>query len=189
MNHAAHHEDDGQLVGRTLEGDREAFAILFDRYARLVRAVAWDAGHDWATVQDITQECFLRAYGKLASLQRREHFRYWLTGIARKLIRESRRRPPHRPLEDEPAADGTDTARFDDSDEIEHVLALVARLPERERNAVCCFFLDGRNIADTAQFLDLGRSSAYELIKRACARLADWLGAPGPEERCKHELS
>jgi len=180
--------EDAQLVSRTLDGDREAFAVLFDRYARLVRALAWDAGHDWATVQDLTQECFLRAYRQLARLRKREHFRYWLTGIARQLVRESRRRPRHHPLEDEPAAGAAAGLPLDDRDEIEHLLGLVARLPEQERRAVHCFFLSGRNIADTAQFLDLSRSSAYEVLKRACARLARWLGACEPQARCKHEL-
>lgn len=180
--------EDGQLVSRTLQGHREAFATLFDRYARLVRAIAWDAGHDWATVQDITQECFLRAYRQLASLRRREHFRYWLTGIARHLVRESRRQPRHSPLEEEPAAGGDDSVPLDDKDEIEHVLSLVARLPEQEQLAVRCFFLRDRNIADTAQVLDLSRSSAYEVIKRACGKLAGWLGVCEPEERCKHEM-
>src|SRR5260370_35865591 len=87
--------EDAHLVSWALDGDAEAFAMLFDRYARLVRALAWDAGHDWAMVQDLTQECFLRAYRQLASLRKREHFRYWLTGIARQLAREARRRPRH----------------------------------------------------------------------------------------------
>src|SRR5579864_6037673 len=133
--------NDSLLVSRTLDGDPEAFAILFDRYARLVRAVAWDAGHDWATVQDLTQECFLRAYRQLASLRKREHFRYWLTGIARQLVRESHRRRPHKSLEDDLAARGSQKNALDDRDEIEHVLDLVARLPEQEKLAVRCFFL------------------------------------------------
>jgi RNA polymerase sigma-70 factor (ECF subfamily) len=168
-----------------LAGDNEAFAVLFDRYARLVRALAWDAGHDWATVQDLTQECFLRAYRGLASLRKREHFRYWLTGIARQLVRETRRQRAHEHLEQNQAIAGTEAEAVDDSDEIEHVLGLVAKLPEQERQAIRCFFLSQRNIADTAQFLDLSRSGAYEVIKRACSRLARWLGVCEPEGRCR----
>jgi RNA polymerase sigma-70 factor (ECF subfamily) len=182
--------EDARLVSRALEGDTEAFAMLFDRYARLVRALAWDAGHDWAVVQDLTQECFLRAYRHLASLRKPEHFRYWLTGIARQLVRETRRRRLHEHLDEEDAVAGAETKTLDDSDEIEHVLGLVARLPEQERQAIRCFFLCERNIADTAQFLDLSRSGAYEVIKRACSRLARWMGVcePDPplsEGRCR----
>src|ERR1700730_16137712 len=92
--------EDGQLVSRALGGDTEAFAVLFDRYGRLVRAVVWDAGFDWATVLDMTQECFLRAYKQLAGLRKQEQFRFWLTGIARQIIREARRRRRHEPLAD-----------------------------------------------------------------------------------------
>jgi len=176
--------DDSQLVSRTLGGDTEAFAMLFDRYARLVRAVAWDAGDDWATVQDLTQECFLRAYRLLGTLRKREHFRYWVTGIARQLVRETRRRRCHESLADQADLDGAATTALDDSDEIEHVLGLVARLPEQERLAIHCFFLRERNIADTARFLDLSRSGTYEVIKRACSRLKRWLGVCEPEQRC-----
>jgi|SRR5579884_701576 len=179
--------EDNQLVGRTLAGDREAFALLFDRYARLVRALAWNEGHDWATVQDLTQESFLRAYRNLARLRKPEHFRYWLTGIARRVVREAHRCRHHKPLGEEPAADEAEGGSLDDQDEVEHVLRLIARLPEAERLAVQCFFLTGRNIADTAQVLDLSRSRAYEVIKRACGRLAGWLGV-APAERRKHEL-
>src|SRR5579864_3566823 len=150
--------DDGVLVTRALSGDTEAFALLFDRYARLVRAVAWDAGNDWATVQDLTQECFLRAYRQLATLRRREHFRYWVTGIARQLVRGTRRQRAHEPLRNAAALAGAEISALDDRDEMEHVLGLVARLPEQERLAIRFFFLSGRNITDTARFLDLSRS-------------------------------
>jgi RNA polymerase sigma-70 factor, ECF subfamily len=176
--------DDGVLVTRALGGDTEAFALLFDRYARLVRAVVWDAGSDWAMMQDLTQECFLRAYRQLTTLRKREHFRYWLTGIARQLVRETRRRPSHEPLPDLAGLAAAETPALDDRDEMDHVLGLVARLPEQERLAIRFFFLAGRNIADTACLLDLSRSATYEVIKRACGRLKQWLGVCEPEQGC-----
>lgn len=51
---------DAELVRRTVAGDRDAFASLYDRYARLVRAVAADAGPDRA--EDITQDVFLKGH-------------------------------------------------------------------------------------------------------------------------------
>ena len=176
--------DDGVLVSRALGGDTEAFAALFDRYARLVRAVAWDAGNDWATVQDLTQECFLRAYRQLATLRKPAHFRYWVTGIARQLVRETRRRRVHEQLSRPAILLSVEKSPVDDSDEMEHVLGLVARLPEQERLAIRFFFLSGRNITDTARFLDLSRSATYEVIKRACGRLKRWLGVCEPEKGC-----
>src|ERR1700730_9599997 len=122
MNTNSKQPEDGQLVSRALGGETEAFAMLFDRYGRLVRAVVWDAGFDWATVLDLTQECFLRAYKQLAGLRKQEHFRFWLTGIARQIIREARRRRRHEPLAGPVALPAAETKALDDSDEIEHVL-------------------------------------------------------------------
>jgi RNA polymerase sigma-70 factor (ECF subfamily) len=176
--------DDGLLVTRALSGDTEAFALLFDRYARLVRAIAWDAGNDWATVQDLTQECFLRAYRQLSRLRQPSHFRFWVTGIARQLVRETRRRRRLKPLADTGSLADTGAPALDDRDETEHVLGLVARLPEQERLAIVLFFLGERSIAETASYLDLSRSGTYEILKRACTRLRRWLGVCETERRC-----
>src|SRR4051812_48678109 len=87
---------DADLVRRTLSGDRDAFARLYDRYARLVRAVAGDAGPAYA--EDLTQEVFLRAYRTLGALRSADRFAPWVVGITRRVVRESRRRPPRDPL-------------------------------------------------------------------------------------------
>ena len=165
-------------MARTLAGDREAFGRLYDRHARLVRAVALGAGRDIATVQDLTQECFLRAYRNLPALREPGSFGPWVVGIARQLVREQRRRrrPGSLPLDEPPAAPPAPSA--DDADEIAHVLGLVSRLPEEERLAVHCFFLGERDVAETARLLNRSRSGTYALLKRACARLARRLGLP-----------
>jgi len=168
---------DADLVARTRAGDREAFGLLYDRYARLVRVVAADAARDAATIQDLTQECFLRGFRQLATLREPERFRFWLVGIARQVVREHRRRRGHEPLVGEVA--GPDQGEpADDADEIDHVLRRVAELPEDERLAVRLFYLAGRDADETAGLLGVSRSGVYVLLKRACARIARWLALP-----------
>ena len=58
---------DASLVVQVLAGDREAFGCLYDRYAHLVRAVVYRADNEPPLVNDLTQECFLRAYRNLAA--------------------------------------------------------------------------------------------------------------------------
>jgi len=169
---------DAELVARTLAGDREAFGRLYDRYARLVRAVASDAGTD--AVPDLTQETFLRAFRRLATLRDPDRFGPWLVGVARQVVREHRRRRRPDPLGDrDPPGRADDSA--DDADEIDHLLRLVGRLPEPERLAVQFFFLSERDADETARLLERSRSGTYALLKRACARLARWLGVPRPQ--------
>jgi DNA-directed RNA polymerase specialized sigma24 family protein len=54
-------ENDAELVAASLAGDREAFGQLYDRHARMVRAVVLAVSNDWPSVDDMTQESFLRA--------------------------------------------------------------------------------------------------------------------------------
>jgi RNA polymerase sigma-70 factor (ECF subfamily) len=168
---------DSDLVARTVQSDREAFAQLYDRYARLVRAVIATGTRDTATVQDLTQETFLRAFQGLPTLRNADSFGNWVAGIARQVARENRRKRRAEPLHDEIVltAEGT-TSAVENADEVEHVLRLVGRLPEEERLAVHCFFLSERDVAQTARLLQLSRSGTYAVLKRACTRLAAWLG-------------
>ena len=161
---------DAELVRRTVAGDRDAFASLYDRYARLVRAVAADAGPDRA--EDITQEVFLRAYRAIATLRDRDRFSPWLVGIARRVVQEVRRRPSETFLGDIVGDDPTAEDEVDQEDEVAKLLTLVNRLPEEERRAIQFFFLNGRDGTETARLLGRSRSGTYALIHRAIGNLA-----------------
>jgi RNA polymerase sigma-70 factor (ECF subfamily) len=167
---------DAELVRRTVAGDRDAFARLYDRYARLVRAVAGDAGPGRA--EDLSHDVFLRAYRAIAALRAADRFAPWLVGIARRVVREARRRPPGEPLPSD-IAGGQPPAghEVDQADEVAYMLELVGRLPEEERRAIQFFFLNGRDGAETARLLGRSRSGTYALINRAVATLARWMGA------------
>src|SRR5205807_2608985 len=107
----------------TLSGDREAFGRLYDWYAHLVRAVALGASRDPSTVQDLTQECFLRAFRSLASLRDPDRFGPWVVGIAKQLVREQRRKRRPRSLDAATLSVADESMRpVDESDEIEHAL-------------------------------------------------------------------
>src|SRR6516225_4782391 len=111
---------DAELVAQALGGDREAFGQLYDRYARLVQAVALDASSELAAVQDFTQECFLRAFKQLPTLRDPGRFRAWVVGIARGLGRERRRGSPVGFLGQAVQAAAVDpTIASDDAEEVE----------------------------------------------------------------------
>jgi RNA polymerase sigma-70 factor, ECF subfamily len=169
---------DADLVARVLSGDREAFGRLYDRYARLVRAVVYPVARDWPTVQDLSQECFLRAYKKLATLRQPSRFGYWVVGIARQVARERRRslrRDRHQfvggnELEVSSATDVS--GAIEAAEETERVMQRLAELPERERLAIHAFFLQECNAQQAAELLGLSRSGVYALLERALGRLA-----------------
>ena len=169
---------DADLVASVLAGDREAFGCLYDRYARLVRAVVYDSFADSPTVQDLTQECFLRAYKSLARLRQPDRFAQWVVGIARQVGRERRRfsrRDRHQFVgSDVPEVSSEmDASRvMQAAEETELVMRRLADLPERERLAIHAFFLQGCDARQAAELLGLSRSGVYALLERALTRLA-----------------
>jgi DNA-directed RNA polymerase specialized sigma24 family protein len=77
---------DADLVAQVLAEDREAFAYLYDGYARPVRAVLVGVSCHRPSVEDMTQECFLSAYRNLANLREPARFAAWIVGIARQKL-------------------------------------------------------------------------------------------------------
>jgi RNA polymerase sigma-70 factor (ECF subfamily) len=173
-----HEPADADLVARVLAGDGAAFGCLYDRYARLVRAVVHRVGNDAPIVPDLTQECFLRAYRNLARLRQPDRFGSWIVGIARQVAREYRRsvrRDRHRFVADEALEVWSDpdvSGAAQTAEQTERVLCRVAELPERERLAVHAFFLQECDAGQAARLLKLSRSGVYALLRQALARLA-----------------
>lgn len=169
---------DADLVARACLGDREAFGCLYDRYARLVRAVVDRVAGGTPSTSDLAQECFLRAYRNLARLRQPDRFGAWIVGIARQVAREHRRflrRDRHRfgadeLLQVETVADVLGAIQTEE--EIANLMRLVSELPERERLAIHAFFLQEQSADEAAKVLRLSRSGIYALLQRALARLA-----------------
>lgn len=171
-----------------LAGDREAFGCLYDRYAGLVRAVAYDEHPRLADAFDITQEAFLRAWQKLSALQEPASFGAWVVGISRQVGREQnraawrRRQVPLGADVPEPA-----TATCHESEQLSSersclLLQKIAELPERERFAIHAFYLEGQGLQRVIQSLQLSRAGVYALLKRACRLLASKLRCLAPEQ-------
>ncbi|WZO99213.1 sigma-70 family RNA polymerase sigma factor [Isosphaeraceae bacterium EP7] len=173
---------DAALVARVLEGEAEAFGDLYDRYARLVRAVLQGSARGDAAVQDLTQDCFLRAYRNLGRLRQPDRFGAWIVGIARQVARE-RRRASRRdrlrfPGSESPEAwsDPDQDGSLEVAEEHESVARGLACLPERERLAIHAFYLQEKDAGQAATLLRLSRSGFYALLSRAIARLAANVG-------------
>ena len=71
----------GDLVRRTLAGDKEAYGELVARYQGHVYGLAYSLVGDWASAQDVAQETFIRAYCNLDQLREPEKFPAWLRRV------------------------------------------------------------------------------------------------------------
>ena len=168
---------DGTLVRGVLDGDRAAFAELYDRRARLIRAICYDTTKDLHSAADLTQEVFFRAYRNLGDLRDPHRFGVWLVGIARQVSREWRRgRLKQRRLL-MTLSDRAAGRQYEAPDrQIPKERKTVPSLTQKERLALHVYYLQERNVEEARTVLGLSRSGFYRVLSCARQRLARLLG-------------
>lgn len=73
---------DAALVSRAQSGDVAAFEALYNRYSTMVFRTAYAILRDRYAAEEVTQECFVRAYRGLARVEQCESLGPWLHRIA-----------------------------------------------------------------------------------------------------------
>jgi RNA polymerase sigma-70 factor (ECF subfamily) len=185
---------DVDLCADLANGDRVAFARLFDRHVRAVANHCFRLSGSWPAVEDLTQATFLIAW------RRRQDIRVvagsalpWLLTVATNNVRTERRTQRRWlaalrriPVVADTADPADDVAgRVDDQRRMRPILAAVRRLPRAEREAIALCVWAGLSYADAAQALGIGEVSVRSRVSRARARLARLVGEDehGQEER------
>ena len=157
---------DGQLVSKTLAGQRECFDELIRRYQRQAVAVSYRLLGNSHDSLEVTQDAFLKAFGSLATLEKPEAFGGWLMRIVSNLslnFRRSRKTRTQLPLDDllgssdspqAPAggasgagsdwmAQSGDPVRLLESEEMGRRLQqALTQLPEKQRLAIVMFTIE-----------------------------------------------
>src|SRR4051812_47655991 len=72
---------DIELIDQALAGDQSAYADLVKRHQRFVFTLALRFSKNREDAEEITQDCFVKAYRSLTSFQRQSKFSTWLYSI------------------------------------------------------------------------------------------------------------
>jgi RNA polymerase sigma-70 factor (ECF subfamily) len=177
---------DERLVAVVLEGDRESFSVLVDRYKRGISSFIGASVRSPADVADLTQETFLRAYAHLATFNAElGRFSTWLYHIARNVVRtflsRSTRRPQAAELGDDRTLENSVPDRSETADPMGGVLraeaeaevrAALAALPERTRTVLALRYYDNMDYQTIATTMGLSLGNVKTLIHRGKLALA-----------------
>jgi RNA polymerase sigma-70 factor, ECF subfamily len=98
--------DDRTLVQATLDGDRDAFDLIVERYRRSVYQVCFRFVGNHEDASDLAQDAFIRAYRALGKFKGDAALGTWLYRIAVNvsLNRLALKRPPHESIDAGPDA-------------------------------------------------------------------------------------
>jgi RNA polymerase sigma-70 factor, ECF subfamily len=177
----AEEELDQALVARVQAGDKRAFDLLVRRYQSRIASAISRFVHDWAEVQDVAQEAFVRAYRAIGNFRGDSAFYTWLYKIAintaKNYLVSQGRRPPTDDVQVDDAVYLEAAARLKDAStperelmrqEIERtVTATVERLPEELRTAITLREVDGLSYEEIAARMDCPIGTVRSRIFRA----------------------
>jgi len=167
---------DAELVARVRCGDVEAFGQLIERYEKTLLAAVLAESHDIHTAEDVVQATLLLAFRRLETLRDERKFGPWLMQIARRQVVEAVRA---RRIPVNVSINGAEHDKADDGDiqtwiENEHLLSVVARLPDDERMLIGLRYFDGQSMAEIAAMSARPIGTVTKQLSRAIARLRSW---------------
>jgi RNA polymerase sigma-70 factor (ECF subfamily) len=169
---------DAALVLAARAGELWAQEALFQRYARLVLALAQRilAGRDDA--DDLAQDAFVYAFTRLDTLNNPQAFQAWLRSIvvrtASKRLRRQRllaRLGLRRNEPIDPDSVLTADAPPDVASELRSVYGLIERLPAEERVALVLRRVEGMELLEIAAEMKLSLATVKRRLAAAEARL------------------
>ena len=170
---------DATLVADALAGDPEAFADLVRRHQDYAYGSAVGMLADFDLARDVVQDAFLCAYRNLPRLRQPERFGPWLGGIVRNTSRRALRELAQvRRLADElgrsappPPAHPSPDESAEQAEQKRIVRQALARLGEKNREAVSLHYVDGLSYADIATYLDVSEAAVQGRLQRGRAQL------------------
>ena len=174
---------DVELIHRILDGDDSAFSELVKKYQKPVHALVWRKIGDFHIAEEITQDTFLKAYQRLATLKKPQRFTSWLYVIAanncRMWLRKNRLRT--QPLEATNSAElekATYSGYIIEENERttvetkrEVVKKLLAKLQESDRTVITLHYFGEMSAAEIGTFLGVSVNTIKSRLRRAQQRL------------------
>jgi RNA polymerase sigma factor (sigma-70 family) len=167
--------NDAELVAGSLDGNRDAFRLIVERYQTLISSLAYCATGSVCRSEDLAQETFVSAWKQLAELREPAKLRPWLCSIARFLISKEFRRQGREPDHAAESLEAVDEWVSPEplppdqviSDEEKAILwRSLERIPEIYREPLVLFYREHQSIEAVAQ--DLGLSE--DVVKQRLSR-------------------
>lgn len=164
---------DEDLVSQTLDGNQEAYGFLVLKYSRAVRSVCLARLGRTQDLDDLVQDCFVRAWNGLQRLKEPRHYSHYLRRIARNICIDRLRKKGHEQLSlDEIELDPADPQVPNDEDErLPRLRRAVSGLPEALREAIFMFYFENMSLRQMSEQLEITEASVSQRLGRARERM------------------
>jgi len=169
------HQQDNIYITKVLEGDRNAFAYLVDKYKTMVYSLALRLVKDREEAEEISQDAFIKAYQSLASFKGKAKFSSWLYRIVyNTAISQLRQQPAGRVSLDE--SNISDTLYMDskenydtlsDGERKKYLEKALDSLDRDEKMFVILYYYEEQDLDEIASIAGLTKTNTKVKLFRA----------------------
>lgn len=179
-------DDEHVLVQKAQQGDRQAFAVLVERYWDQIYRWLYHLTHNRHAAEDLAQDAFLKAYSGLGSFRAGSHFRPWLYRIAYNNFVNQQRRDSRRRQAFPVNLPSVETGPAEQAMSVEGLRLLtraVGRLPDDFRAAFMLRVQEGLSFREIARVLQTSEETARWRVFKARQKLMKVLGPRLEQEK------
>ncbi|HOB84281.1 MAG TPA: RNA polymerase sigma factor [Bacteroidales bacterium] len=184
--------NDNEIIKSIVQGDRDSFRILVERYQQMVFRTCMGFLHNKEDAEDLTQDVFIQAYQSLSRFKGESAFSTWLYRIAVNAslnkIRKSKLKLVFERFENLTGSDrtGSDTYPVIKNDEDPEKIIIrqehsewlgraLDSLPENQKTAIVLSKYDDLSQKEIAEIMNTTEGAVEALLQRAKKNLREKL--------------
>lgn len=177
-------KDDASLWNRFLDGDREAYAYIFERYVRVLFMYGSQFTGDRELVKDCIQDVFVKIYSNRSNLRPTDNIKYYLFAALRNSLINVLKRDKARfggGGDSDTDAKAKEQAYEDASRIIEireeeaimqnRVAEIMSALTPQQKRAVHYRYIDNLSISEISDVMNMSYQAVLNTIQRALKRI------------------
>ncbi|MBN1427555.1 MAG: sigma-70 family RNA polymerase sigma factor [Anaerolineae bacterium] len=179
----AFNNDESRLLARAIQGDGDAFGVLYGLYMEAIYRYVFLRVGSAAEAEDLTEDVFVRAWEALPNYRITQHpFKSWLYRIAHNLIVDYHRKRKPVELADEDLQENPAMPSSLPEDIVEHkqeagILATAIQTLDKEAQMVIVLrFVEGLSHKEVAEIIGKSEAASRVIQHRALAALNEYLG-------------
>lgn len=188
---------DNEIIARVLHGEKDLYGVIVRRYNQRLYRVAMSIINDDSEAEDVMQVAYISAYENLGKFAFKSSFSTWLTKILinESLLRLKRRGKStllnediiskHNYMQYTTGVRDSDTKTL--NSELKSILEkAIQELPEKYRTVFIMREIEGLNVSDTQDCLDISEANVKVRLNRAKSLLKESLSAYYQKEDILH---
>jgi RNA polymerase sigma-70 factor (ECF subfamily) len=179
---------DDEIISRVIKGEKNLYGLIVRRYNQRLYRIAMSIVNDDSEAEDIMQVAYINAYENIEKFAFRSAFSTWLTRILinESLLRVKKKKNPV-PLTDDMIVSPSNRQNSNEPEtpvslalqsELKTILEKsIQQLPEKYRTVFIMREIEGLNVAETQECLDITEVNVKVRLNRARSLLKERLSA------------